>query len=144
MSAIAFMVVAAMQVGNAAPMVRPPQRIRNPKQIVAKGPPPVQKIVEIEELARAKPWKFTDTGALRLPSGEARNVSCTRNDERHFSCRYQMRFAAYGETRFGSWIERRKVYVLGGEGWLMLNGERYCANLTARPLPSACFKDREP
>ena len=139
MSAIAFMIVAAMQVGNAAPMVRPPQRIRNPKQIVAKGPPPVEKMVEIEELARATPWKFTDTGALKVPSGEARNVSCTRNDERHFSCRYQMRFAPYGETIFDTWVERQKVYALTGEGWVMLNAERHCATLTEESLPPYCF-----
>ena len=108
---------------------------------MADAPPPIEKIVEIEELARARPWKFTPTGALKVPSGEARELSCTRNDRRHFACSYAIRFAPYGETEVGEWIPRRKVYRLTGEGWLQLNAERHCAKVTETPLPAYCYPE---
>jgi hypothetical protein len=142
MSFVAAVLVAGSQPATPPVIVAPPRGPREPRTIVADAPPPIATIVDIEVSARSLPWKFTPAGEIQAPTGEVRKVSCIRNDARHFACSYEVRFAPYGETAFGDWIVRRKVYQLSPEGWLMLNAERWCSEIKRKPLPAYCYPSR--
>ncbi len=102
-------------------------------------PPPAQTIDDIERFSLALPWKFEPNGGLRTPAVELAEISCAKSAFRHFACKYDIRVREFGETEFGPWHSRRKVFTQLGHDWVMLNAEERCSNIDPKNLPDYCF-----
>lgn len=102
-------------------------------------PPSTQTIGNIERLDIARPWRFEPSGELRTPTVEVEKLSCTKSAFRHFACRYDIRVREFGETQFGPWVARQKVFTQLGMDWVMFNAEERCSQIAPEDLPDYCF-----
>ena len=127
----------AMAPPLAPPVVIPLPDSDPPKEIL--DPPPSETIADIERLRLAEPWRFEPSGVLKTPSVELANVSCVKTAFRHFACNYNLRVRVYGETEFGEWESRRKVFTQLGSDWVMLDDEKRCSSIDPNYHPTYCF-----
>lgn len=103
------------------------------------APPLAQTIGDIERLNIARPWTFEPSGELRAPTVEVAKLSCAKSAFRHFACRYDIRFREFGESEFGPWLARQKVFTQLGTDWVMFNAEGRCSEIDPENLPDYCF-----
>jgi hypothetical protein len=131
------MAVEAAEAPMKAPVVVPVP-ISGPIQDIPEAPP-FQTVSDIERLRRARPWRFGPNGELRSPAIELAKLSCIKSAFRHFACRYDIRVREFGETEFGPWLARQKVFTKLGTDWVMFNAEEHCSEINLERLPDYCF-----